>query len=109
MRGVGRPEPVSAGQGGGKFCRCPVDRPQVEPAQETGKGAYLVGSTVAGLAQYLGQDQDRPGADWVPARARMQQHSYPTSERVARNSGVEIRTSASKASISGCRGRPRSR
>jgi hypothetical protein len=68
MGGVGRPEPVSAGQGGGEFCGCPVDRPQVESAQETGKGAYLVGSTVAeGLAQYLGQEQDRPGADWVPA------------------------------------------
>ncbi len=73
MGGVGRPEPVSAGQGGGKFCRCPVDRPQVEPAQETGQGAYLVGGTVAeGLAQYLGQEQDGPGADRGTSRGREQ-------------------------------------
>jgi len=90
MGGVGRPEPVSAGQGGGKFCRCPVDRPQVEPAQETGQGAYLVGGTVAeGLAQYLGQEQDGPGADWGTSRARIEQRGYPAAERVAGNSGVD--------------------
>ena len=90
MGGVGRPEPVSAEQGGGKFCRCPVDRPQVEPAQETGKGAYLAGSTVTeGLAQYLGQEQHRPRADWGTGRARVEQRGYPAAERVARNSGID--------------------
>jgi hypothetical protein len=85
-------EPVTAGQGGRHLGGGPVYRTQVQPGQQSGEDADLLGSAVAQRpAEYLRQQQDRADACHRPGSHGPEQGGDSLAERVTGRGGVDQR------------------